>query len=423
MLKPEDNVRLTRVGPGTPGGELFRRYWQPALLASEVAENDGPPVKVRLLCEDLIAFRDSNGKVGLIEAFCPHRRAPFYFGRNEACGITCSYHGWKFDVNGDCVDMPTEQPESKMKDRVKLTAYPTVELGGVIWTYMGPKETMPAPPDYEWLRVPHTHCHVSKTYQECNYLQALEGGLDTAHSSYAHNNDITIKTQMRQIDRAPRLDVEPTEYGYSYVSHRNLGDNNFYVRLYHFVMPAQQMRGGIHKFDGKRKEFPVVDGHIWAPIDDEQTHVFNWHHGYDISVPLTEEHIDEAETFYGRGPQDMIPGTFRLKKNKSNDYGLDRELQRTKVFTGITGINTQDFALQEGMGPICDRSKEHLGSTDRAIITLRRLLLEATYDVADGKAPRGSAPQSHNDMRPYDNFVKAGDDWKAIFAPEIKAKF
>ena len=422
MLKKEDNDRLTRVGPGTPAGELFRRYWQPALLSSELPEADCPAVRVRLLCEDLIAFRDTTGAVGLVDAYCPHRRAPMYFGRNEDCGLRCAYHGWKFDKDGNCTDMPTEAPDSRLKERVRINAYPVVERGGVVWTYMGPKEHMPEPPNYEWLRAPHTHCHVSKTYEECNYLQALEGGLDTAHSSFAHNNDIDVKSQMRQIDTAPRLDVEPTDYGY-YVSHRNLGDGDFYVRLYHYVMPCQQMRGGIHKFNGKRKEFPVVDGHIWAPIDDYQTNVFNWHHGYDMSVPLTNEHIVEAETFYGRGPDDMIPGTFKLKKNKSNDYMIDRHLQKTKIFTGITGINTQDFALQEGMEPISDRSKEHLGSTDRAIITMRRLLLEATYDVEKGKAPRGSDPHSHSGMRPYDNFVKAGQDWKLIFADEIKAKF
>ncbi len=423
MLKPEDNERLVRVGPGTPAGELFRRYWQPALLASEIAENDGPPVRVRLLGEDLIAFRDTSGKIGLVDAYCPHRRAPFYFGRNEECGIRCAYHGWKFDVNGDCQDMPTEPPDSRMKERVKLTAYPAIERGGVIWSYMGPKELMPAPPDYEWLRVPASHCHVSKTFEDCNYLQALEGGLDTAHSSYAHNNNISVKTEMRQIDKAPRLDVETTDYGYSYVSHRHLGGGDYYVRLYQYVMPAQQMRGGIHKFDGTRKDVPVLDGHIWAPIDDERTHVFNWHHGFDADAPLSPEHILESEVFYGRAPADIIPGTFKLKKNKSNDYMLDRALQKTRIFTGITGINTQDFALQEGMGPIVDRSKEHLGSTDRAIITLRRLLLEATYDVARGKPPRGADPATHAFMRPYDNFVRAGEDWRAVFAPEIKAKF
>ena len=416
MLTPAQNERITRVGPGTPAGILFRRYWQPAVLSMEVAERDGPPVRVRLLGEDLLAFRDSNGDVGLVDAYCPHRRAPFFFGRNEECGIRCAYHGWKFDRNGDCTDMPTEPGNDIMKEKTKIAAYPTVEKGGVVWAYMGPPEKKPPPPDYEWLRVPSTHLHVSKTYEECNYLQALEGGLDTAHSSYAHNNNMSSKTD-------PRLDVNPTPYGYNYVSTRQMGQGDVYIRLYHYVMPFQQMRGGIHEFSGVRRKMPALDGHIWAPIDDETTYVYNWHHGYDESVAMSSEHRDHTETFYGRGPGDMIPGTFKLKKNRSNDYMIDRELQRTRVYTGITGINTQDFALQEGMGRIVDRSKEHLGSTDRAIIAMRSMLLKAIDTVAEGGAPPGLDPATHNNMRAYDDFVKAGADWRAVFEPNTKAKW
>src|SRR3954454_23917723 len=157
MLKPEDNERLVRIGPGTPAGKLFRRYWQPACLSSELPESDGAPLRVRLLGEDLIAFRDTEGKVGLVDAYCPHRRAPLFFGRNEECGLRCVYHGWKFDRNGDCVDMPNEPEESKFKHKVELTAYPTWEKSGIIWTYMGPKAEQPSVPDYEWLRAPETH--------------------------------------------------------------------------------------------------------------------------------------------------------------------------------------------------------------------------------------------------------------------------
>src|SRR5580704_11131451 len=162
MLSPADNERLTRVGPGTPMGNLFRRYWIPALLTEEVLEPDGPPVRVRLLGEDLVAFRDSEGVVGLISAFCPHRRAPLFFGRNEECGLRCVYHGWKFDRNGVCVDMPSEPPDSLFKTKVTVGAYPTHEAGGIVWTYMGPPELRPQPPDSELLRAPATHRHVSK---------------------------------------------------------------------------------------------------------------------------------------------------------------------------------------------------------------------------------------------------------------------
>jgi phthalate 4,5-dioxygenase len=223
MLSREDNERLVRVGGGTPAGELFRRYWQPACLSTEIPEKDGAPVRVRLLGEDLLAFRDTNGRIGLVEAFCPDRRAPLFFGRNEECGLRCVYHGWKFDVDGNCVDLPSEPETSPMKKTIKLTAYPTVEKAGIVWAYLGPKDAMPAPPDYEWMRAPATHCFVSKTYEACNYLQALEGGLDTAHSSFLHNLRLGDNTALRQRDRAPRLEVERTDYGYYYVSTRKAG--------------------------------------------------------------------------------------------------------------------------------------------------------------------------------------------------------
>jgi phthalate 4,5-dioxygenase oxygenase subunit len=423
MLSVAQNERLVRVGPGTPAGTLFRRYWQPAVLSSEVPDKDGPPVRVRLLGEDLLAFRDSNGDVGLVDAYCPHRMAPFYFGRNEECGIRCAYHGWKFDRHGDCVDMPTEPGNEIMREKTKLLAYPTVEKGGVVWAYMGPADKKPPAPDYEWMRVPSTHLHVSKTYEECNYLQALEGGLDTAHSSYAHNNNMASKSDPRLMDKSPKLDVNPTSYGYNYVSTRQMGQGDTYIRLYHYVMPFQQMRGGIHEFSGARRKMPALDGHIWAPIDDETTYVYNWHHSYDDEHSMSPEHRDQVETFYGRGSADMIPGTFKLKKNKSNDYLIDRELQRAKVYTGITGINTQDFALQEGMGRIVDRSKEHLGSTDRAIITMRSMLLKAIDTAEEGGTPPGLDPETHRNVRAYDDFVKAGSDWWELFKPNIEAKW
>ena len=423
MLTQDQNERLTRVGPGTPAGILFRRYWQPAVLSSEVPDRDGPPVRVRLLGEDLLAFRDSDGKVALVDAFCPHRRAPFFFGRNEDCGIRCAYHGWKFDRNGDCVDMPTEPGNDIMRERTKIAAYPTVERGEIVWAYMGPPELRPPEPDYEWLRVPSTHLHVSKTYEECNYLQALEGGLDTAHSSYAHNNNMAAKNDPRLVDRSPRLDVNPTDYGYNYVSTRQMGGGDVYIRLYHYVMPFQQMRGGIHEFSGARRKTPALDGHIWVPIDDETTWVYNWHHGYDDSVAMDEAHRIHTEVFYGRGPDDMIPGTFKLKKNIRNDYMIDRDLQKSKVFTGIVGINTQDFALQEGMGRIVDRTKEHLGSTDRAIIAMRAMLLKAIDQAAAGETPAGVDPATHRDVRAYDDFVKAGQDWRDAILPHTKAKW
>ncbi len=422
MLSPSDNERLVRVGRGTPAGELFRRYWQPACLSSELPEPDGAPIRVRLLGEDLIAFRDTNGRVGLVDAYCPHRRAPLFFGRNEECGLRCVYHGWKFDVAGNCVDLPSEPETSPMKATIKLLAYPVVEKAGIVWAYLGPKDKMPAPPDYEWTRAPATHGHISKTYEACNYLQALEGGLDTAHSSFLHNLKLGDTSQLRLRDRAPRLEVERTNYGYYYVSTRQAGADGTYVRLYHYVMPFQQMRGGVQGFAG-RNEVPQLDGHLWVPVDDEQTNVYNWQYSADPEVAISDEQFEAHERHGGRGENDLIPGTFMLKRNVSNDFLIDREVQRTRTFTGIDGVNTQDFAIQQGMGPIVDRSKEYLGSTDRAIVTLRRMLLEATAAVERGETPPGADPETHRNIRPYDGLVPPGGDWRETFAADLVCKW
>jgi phenylpropionate dioxygenase-like ring-hydroxylating dioxygenase large terminal subunit len=422
MLKPEENERLTRVGPGTPAGTLFRRYWHPALLSSELPENDGAPVRVRLLGEDLIAYRDSTGKVGLVDAFCPHRRAPMFFGRNEECGLRCVYHGWKFDAGGACVDMPSEPPDSLFKTKVAIKAYPTFEGGGAIWTYMGPPELQPPEPDFEWVRAPETHRYTSKTFQDCNYLQAVEGGLDTAHSSFLHNEELGNTNWIRNRDGHPRLDVEKTDYGYYYVSTRTLDEENLWVRIYQYVMPAQQMRAGITGYHGRRAKVPKIDGHVWVPIDDEHTWTWNWNLAYDAE-PFPSEYPEQWETFAGRGPNDLIPGTFKLKANLSNDFLIDRQLQKTKTFTGIRGINTQDIALQEAMGPVVDRSKEHLGTTDKAIIVLRQLLLEAVDEVERGSTPRGTDPQAYRLLRPFDDFIPKGSDWREVFAKDLIARW
>jgi nitrite reductase/ring-hydroxylating ferredoxin subunit len=422
MLSREDNERLVRVGRGTPAGELFRRYWQPACLATELPEADGAPIRVRLLGENLLAFRDSNGRVGLVDAYCPHRRAPLFFGRNEECGIRCVYHGWKFDVDGNCVDLPSEPETSPMKATIKLTAYPVVEKAGIIWAYLGPKDAMPAPPDYEWTRAPATHRFVSKTYEAANYLQALEGGLDTAHSSFLHNLKLGDNSALRQRDRAPQLEVERTDYGYYYVSTRKAGADGSYVRLYHYVMPFQQMRGGVNGLYAGNN-LPKLDGHLWVPIDDEQTNVYNWCYSADPDVPISEELAEALEHHSGRGREDLIPGSFKLKRSPSNDYLIDRQVQRTQSFTGIDGVNTQDFAIQEGMGPIVDRSKEYLGTTDRAIVTLRRVLLDATAAVERGDAAPGADPQTHRAIRPYDGVVPPGGNWRATFADDLVCKW
>jgi phthalate 4,5-dioxygenase oxygenase subunit len=442
MLTPQENERLTRVGPGTIMGETFRRYWIPALLSEELSEPDGAPVRVRLLCEDLVAFRDTAGNVGLVDAFCPHRRAPLFFGRNEECGLRCVYHGWKFDADGTCVDMPNVIPsaveglpqspsfglsldsarDDEDQTKVAIKAYPTWEGGGFIWTYMGPRDLQPPPPDYEFVRVPATHRHPSKTLQECNYLQALEGGVDSSHATIMHNMDIGDLAWLKDFDATiPRLDVRRTEYGFTYSGVRYLPDHQW-VRIYHYVLPSIQMRGTVHGLDLQEGYVPRADGHLWIPIDDEHTWVFNFMYSYDPAVPLPHEQAIGVEVRAGRGPDDLTPD-YRAVRNKANDYMIDRALQKSKSFTGIKGVNTQDFALQEAMGPIVDRSKEHLGTTDRAVIVMRQLLLEATRAVERGDTPLGVDPLVSRTVRPADHRIPLDVDFREALRDEIVARY
>jgi phenylpropionate dioxygenase-like ring-hydroxylating dioxygenase large terminal subunit len=420
MLTTQENERLTRVGRGTPMGETLRRYWLPAALSSELPDRDGPPVRVRLLGEDLIAFRDSDGKVGLVDAFCPHRRAPMFFGRNEECGLRCVYHGWKFDRDGTCVDMPSEPPDSLFKTKVTIDAYPTHEAGDMVWAYLGPADERPPRPDSELLRAPATHRHVSKTYEDCNWLQALEGGFDSAHVTILHNQKIGDPSFLHGFAATiPQIDVEPTDYGFLYTAIRARAGRQ-HVRVYHYVMPVTQLRGQNFAFD---PEILTINGHFWVPIDDEHTATYNYMYSDNPAVPLTQRFIDESETEIGRGPEQLDPlRPFHLKAQLSNDFFIDRELQK-RTMTGIPGINTQDIALQVGMGPVVDRSREHLGTTDRAVIVLRRLLLEATDAVEAGSAPRGTDPSTYRTLRAGSHTIEPGVSWHDALQAELVARF
>jgi phenylpropionate dioxygenase-like ring-hydroxylating dioxygenase large terminal subunit len=422
MLTKEENERLTHVGPGTPMGETLRHYWLPALLADELPEPDCPPVRVRMLGEDLVAFRDTDGRVGLLATHCAHRGASLFFGRNEECGLRCVYHGWKFDVDGRCLDMPNEPPESTFKDRVRQPAYPCVEAGEMIWTYLGPPAQQPPVVDLEWMRAPRGHLNVSKTYEQCNYLQALEGGVDTAHSAFLHRfyggaraNRATERFRVRAA--APRLEAHPTDYGFSYAGLRTLPDDGSqYVRVYQFIMPAHQMRA----YEGYCDR-PLIQGHVWVPIDDEQTWVYNWAYVADGSALLPAE-IEAEMTETGRAASDMLDGRFYPIRNRANDYQLDRQAQRTVNFTGIQGVNTQDMAIQESMGPIFDRTREHLGTSDVAVITMRRLLLEATHAVEVGRDPLG-VHGSADLVRPAETVLPAGASWPEAMQEALLARW
>ena len=412
MLSVENNELVTRVGRGTPMGEVMRRYWTPILLDWELPGPDCDPVRVRILGEDLVAFRDTSGRVGLLEDACPHRRVGLYFGRNEEDGLRCVYHGWKFDYTGACVDMPNEPEASNFKDKVRALAYPTVERGNVIWAYLGPKDKQPPPPNFDWTTVPDTHRGVTRIFQECNWLQALEGGIDTSHSSFLHNNKMSDKTQLRTRAKAPIVEVEPTDYGYTYSSTRELSkEDGNYVRTYHYILPFHQIRGNQ---TGQSGGFYMSKdaGHCWVPIDDQNTLVFNWTYTWG------DEPLSEADrTLRGSGNElyvDIdVANQFRSFRTRANDYLMDRQVQRTETFTGISGVNTQDRALQETMGIIADRSKEKLGTSDRAIIMARKLLVEAIKTVGDGGTPRGARDEYYN-IRAIDRVLPADQPWQTL---------
>jgi phthalate 4,5-dioxygenase oxygenase subunit len=393
-LTQEQNDQLTRTDRGTLIGDLFRRYWIPALLAEEIAEPDCPPVRVKLLGEKLVAFRDTNGRIGLIGEFCAHRGVSLWFGRNEECGLRCPYHGWKYDVNGQCVDLPSEPEESGMRGRIKLVSYPCIEQGGVVWTYMGPPELKPAPPELEWTLVRPEQRFASKRLQECNYLQAIEGGIDSSHVSFLHsgalNRDPLFKggkeraNRYNLTDRMPVFDVVEYEGGLLIGARRQADNDNWYWRITPFIMPW-------HSLIPPRAGHPI-GGHAWVPIDDENC--WAWSINYHPNRALTAEELGAMKEGKGIHVQ-YVPGTFIPLANKGNDYLMDRSTQKSgHNYSGVEGIAMQDASLQESMGPIQDRTRENLCSTDNGIILMRRMLLKAGKDNRDGKTLPGLNPKS-----------------------------
>ncbi len=404
MLSKTDNELLTQVGSGTPMGEVFRRFWLPALLSTELSQPDGPPLRFRLLGEDLVSFRDTNGRVGIIDSACPHRRASLFFGRNEECGLRCVYHGWKFDVDGNCVDMPSEPAESNFKDKVKIKAYPAKEFGGCVWLYMGPQDLQPELPQMEWCRVPDTHRELSRWIQEANYMQGTEGEIDTAHTTYLHkrfdpysneNPDRRgAETQVYgQRDGAPMLTVQDTDYGFVYGSRRNTGDKDYYWRVTQWMLPVYSITAG------PRPGWPQ-GGRAYVPIDDEHTSVIQYYFSAGDD-PITEHEREglrispTVEQVKYRMPNGAVLDTWRDIRNADNDYLIDRDAQKILSFTGIATARSQDEMVTDGMGAIADRTKEHLGTTDAAIIRARRLLLTLARDLQEGIEPY---PASHGDL-------------------------
>ena len=389
MLAVEMNTLLTRTGPGTPMGELLRRYWIPALLDTELPGRDCPPVRVKLLGEKLVAFRDAEGRLGLIDEFCAHRGVSLWFGRNEECGLRCAYHGWKYDVNGQCVDLPSEAEESGMRSRVKLKSYPCIEAGGVIWVYMGPPAERPPLPNFEWVHLPPSHRIVTKRWQESNYLQAVEGGIDSSHVSFLHRGDVatdpfhrntggarlvnSIKTTFDILDRAGGLLIG---------ARRDADPGQYYWRITQYIMPWYTL---IPPYANN-----ALNGHAWVPMDDENC--MAWTMTFHPTAPIPEKDVELFKDGYGVHAE-LIPGTFRPVANRTNDYLIDREKQKSgRHYNGVKGLAMQDASVQESIGVIADRTKEILVSTDNAIILARQRLLKAVKTVQEGGRAPGLEP-------------------------------
>jgi phenylpropionate dioxygenase-like ring-hydroxylating dioxygenase large terminal subunit len=397
VLKPAINELLTRTGPGKPMGEMFRHYWLPALLAGELPHNDCPPVRVKLLSERLIAFRDSDGRYGLMDEFCAHRGVSLWFGRNEEGGLRCAYHGWKYDVSGQCIEVPSEPEQSRFCEKVKLTSYPLVKVGDVLWTHMGDPASQPDLPEFEWVRVPPEQTYTSKRWQESNWLQALEGGIDSSHVSWLHSgglrDDPLFKgskgNEYNMGDMKPFFEVAEATGGLFIGARRNAEPGTYYWRITPWVMPS-------FTIVPPRGDHPV-HGHFWVPIDDENCWVFTF--DYHPVRPLTDAELAAMKAGHGVH-NEYVPGTYRPLQNKDNDYMMDREAQaRGDTFSGIKGIAMQDASLQESMGPIVDRSKERLVSTDAGIIKARQKLRKAAEALRDHGAPPPGVDSSHHRVR------------------------
>ena len=415
MLSLNDNETLARIGRGSAMGELIRRYWIPFRLSSDLPDSDGDPLRVTLLNEQLVAFRDTQGRVGLVDRLCAHRNADLFFGRNEEGGLRCTYHGWKYDITGKCLEMPTEAQDSNFREKVGLRAYEVRERAGVLWTYMGPPELTPDLPEFEWARVPDTHRFVSWSYQECNYAQAIEGGIDTVHSIYLHSTldshrrldswqqegreTGNVRKQFRTNENPPKLQAQDTDFGVIVGARYPGSGEEDYWRFNLFFMPFYTAPPG-----GEAQKLV----HAFVPIDDVTTArwSFTWH----TEAPMSAR--QKADLSKGQGVHAaLIPGTHDPVRNKRNDYLIDRDEQRNFTFTGIKGTGEQDFSVQEGMGVISDRTREHLGVTDIGIIAQRKMLLRSAAQLLEGAEP----PSAHNAeaycVRPGETMLPTGADW------------
>jgi nitrite reductase/ring-hydroxylating ferredoxin subunit len=366
----------------------------------------------------VIAFRDTHGRIGLIDEFCAHRGVSLWFGRNEEGGLRCPYHGWKYDVTGQCLEVPSEPAENGYCKKIKLKSYACVERGGIVWTYMGRPQEQPPFPAFEWTTLLATHRYISKRWQECNYLQAMEGGIDSSHVSFLHSGDLHSDPLHRgtkgaeyQRDRSPKFEVVESAGGLRIGVRRNAEEGHYYWRVTQWIMPSYTM---VPPYGDN-----ALSAHAWMPIDDENC--FTWTFTYHPSRALSPMELDTMRNGGGTHVK-LIPGAFRPIINKDNDYMIDRAAQKAGLtYSGIKGIAMQDASVQESMGPIQDRSKENLVSTDNAIIMARHRLRKAALDLKKGIEPPALDPACHR-VRPASFVLPAGIPFDKAKTDAFEAK-
>jgi phthalate 4,5-dioxygenase oxygenase subunit len=421
MLTHEENELLCRVEGNAPMGQLMRRHWQPACMIEEVPDADGTPVRVKMFGEDLVAFRDTDGRVGVIGEFCPHRRASLVYGRNEECGLRCLYHGWKMDVDGNVVEMASEPPESRMVEKVKHIAYPTREAGGLVWVYMGPPADMPEFEAPAFAPTPNSNVAIVKIVVPCNWAQILEGAIDSAHSSSLHSTDIppgrgdqTTATggvwARPTTDKSPRIQVQLTNYGFRYAAiRRPIKDSatKDYIRITTFVAPNTVLIPPNNVYSL---------ANVNVPMDDTNTVFYfigwsNWGPGIDTEA---------FRKFCGARVGFDLDKHYRRLRNRDNDYWQDRKAMKLGDYTGMQGIPNQDMAMWETMGPIADRSHERLGASDIAIVQFRRIMVDAVQRFTNGEPAIGRTDPHIPvaELRSFEGIVPKTTNWRTLGASE-----
>jgi phthalate 4,5-dioxygenase oxygenase subunit len=420
-MTPEENELLCLVDAGRPMGELMRRHWVPVCMTEEVPEPDGTPLRARLLGEDLVVFRDSDGKLGVLDEYCPHRGASLVYGRNEEGGLRCLYHGWKFDVEGRILEMSSEPHADSFADRVRHKAYPARESGGFVWVYMGPPAEMPEFQPPAWQPTPNARISIVKMHVAANWAQTLEGGIDSAHSSSLHSTEMppaqvdrakaTESTWPRpSTDKAPKLQVQKTGYGFRYAAIRRPivePETHDYVRITVFVAPFTALIPPNNVYNVAQMNVPIDNTNTWF-------YFLAWSDPSENRGPGISQ--DEWRKFCFGRPGIDLDENYRKLRNRDNHYQQDRDAMKRGDFTGIKGIPAQDMAMWESMGVVRPRTADRLGASDVAIVQFRRQMVDAARRFKEtGKVIGLEEPRvPHSSLKSFEGIVPKTTDWRSL---------